>query len=109
VNTYLFYELANGDPDVCRDLIEHYMTQTTQQIRELKQALSSDSASTVSRIAHSMAGASLMVGIDSPVSLLRKLEEDGDQGDLSKAASLIVALDKEFKEIFTSLKKVGNG
>jgi HPt (histidine-containing phosphotransfer) domain-containing protein len=99
-----FLELADGDSKACRELVEFYLSKTTEQLQELKEAIARQSSSQVSTIAHSMAGASLMVGVDSIVPVLRTLEHRGEIDDLSGAPEDFDALVKNFKIVRAHLE-----
>jgi len=106
VNIKGFQDLCDGDPERLRELVELYLTQTTEQMLQLEKGIQTHSASTVSRIAHSIAGANLMVGVDSPVPLLRQLEHCGEQGEMTEARAIFEELDGQFKAMCIRLKEM---
>lgn len=101
-----FRELADGDPKTFVQLIDLYLSKTTEQLGELKKALRSRSAPSIERVSHSLVGSSLMVGMMSLVPILRELEECGERHDMEKAARLFEQLSMNFKKIEIGLKKV---
>jgi HPt (histidine-containing phosphotransfer) domain-containing protein len=104
VNIQGFQNLCE-DPDSLRQLIELYLTKTTEQMLELEKGIKSNSPSTVARLAHAIAGANLMVGVEAPVPLLRQLEDCGDKGELVKAGAIFEELDAQFKVLCGRLKE----
>jgi HPt (histidine-containing phosphotransfer) domain-containing protein len=99
-----FEELSDGDPAGLTELIELYMSKTGEQLNELKKAIVAQTAPTVARLAHSMIGANLMVGMTSLVPHLRKLEAAGEQGDLEAARPIFEEIRSEFDAIQEALR-----
>ena len=98
-------EFAGSDNGMWNELVSLYLTQTGDQLRQLRQALEDSDASRVVRIAHSCAGASGTCGMVSMHSRLRELEQRAKGGDLSSARGLFAPvsetlhLTKEFLKV----------
>jgi signal transduction histidine kinase/two-component SAPR family response regulator len=99
-------ELAGGDTEKLRELVELYLQQTTQQIVQIEAAVSANKAEEVRRVAHSCAGASATLGMTRLVPLLRDLERQGAEGSLPNAAQVCQDIAREFKLIQDTLAAI---
>jgi CheY-like chemotaxis protein/HPt (histidine-containing phosphotransfer) domain-containing protein len=82
-----------------QELVSLYLTQTTQQLEQLRVAVEQGNAERVSRLAHSCAGASSTCGMVAIVPLLRQLESMAGENDLGEAPKLFSAIVEEFHRI----------
>ena len=92
-------EFTDGSPDNLRELVDLYLTQTTEQLEKLRAALAASDAAEVRRVAHSCAGASATCGMRHLVPFLRELERQGRDGKLLNAAEVFEQAAREFKRI----------
>jgi CheY-like chemotaxis protein/HPt (histidine-containing phosphotransfer) domain-containing protein len=92
-------DLSDNDPVGLRDLIALYVKQTTGQLEQLQAAVHAADAKAVQRIAHSCAGASATCGMNPIVPILRELEKQGHDGQLTNASELAEAANREFIRI----------
>jgi HPt (histidine-containing phosphotransfer) domain-containing protein len=92
-------EFAGGSAENLEELIGLYLKQTTQQLEEIRAALSENNAERASRVAHSCAGASATCGIAGIVPLLRKMELLCQEADTSTAGGLMPAIEGEFERL----------
>jgi CheY-like chemotaxis protein len=92
-------DFTDGDPDNLRELVTLYLDQTKEQLDQLAAAVEAGTAQEVRRLAHSCAGASATCGVRRLVSLLRELERQGFEGQLTNAAELSAEAAKEFQRI----------
>ncbi|MFO1475500.1 MAG: response regulator [Verrucomicrobiota bacterium] len=97
-------EFTNGNFDDLRDLVTLYLKQTTGQVEQLIKAVQSGSAPEVRRIAHSCAGASATCGMIKMVPLLRDLEHQAEENNLSNAPALSQQVAEEFKRVCAFLE-----
>jgi HPt (histidine-containing phosphotransfer) domain-containing protein len=97
--------LSDGDTESLLELIELYLSKTTEQIHQLEKAIDHADSATIARIAHSLVGANAMVGMDFLLPLLRTLEQHGEKRDIGRARSSLKTLRKEFERIQEGLKK----
>jgi CheY-like chemotaxis protein/nitrogen-specific signal transduction histidine kinase len=81
-------EFTDGDKDNLRELVTLYLEQTEDQVKQLEAAVRADSAKEVRRLAHSCAGASATCGMRRLVPLLRELERQGSEEQLTNAIQL---------------------
>jgi HPt (histidine-containing phosphotransfer) domain-containing protein len=92
-------DFTDGDPQNLRELVELYLSQTEEQLGQLEAAVQAGTAPEVRRLAHSCAGASATCGIRRLVPLLRDLELQGAEGQLTSASQLSRQAGEEFKRI----------
>jgi CheY-like chemotaxis protein len=92
-------DFTDGDPENLRELATLYLSQTSAQLAELDLAVQAGSAQEVRRLAHSCAGASATCGMRPLVLLLRELERQGFEGQLTNADQLYHQATQEFARI----------
>jgi CheY-like chemotaxis protein len=92
-------DFTDGDPDNMRELVTLYLSQTKEQLEQLGAAVKTERALEVRRLAHSCAGASATCGMQRLVLVLRELERQGFEGQLTNAAQLHYQADEEFERI----------
>jgi HPt (histidine-containing phosphotransfer) domain-containing protein len=100
-----FRELSDDDPKGFRELAELYLTKTAEQVEELRAAIKALSYAQASRIAHSLVGANLMVGMNSVVPVLRALEQQAEQGNAQEVHAQFAEAERRFKVIQNVLKE----
>jgi CheY-like chemotaxis protein/HPt (histidine-containing phosphotransfer) domain-containing protein len=98
-------DFTNGSLEELRDLVGLYLKQTTGQIEQLAAAVKAGSAPEVRRIAHSCAGASATCGMVRIVPILRELEHQADEGNLTNAPDLSRKAEEEFNRIRIFLER----
>jgi HPt (histidine-containing phosphotransfer) domain-containing protein len=92
-------DFTDGNADSLRELVELYLDQTGKQMDQLGAAVQAGLPQDVRRIAHSCAGASATCGMRRIVPLLRQLERQGADEDLTGAAQVYESAVKELAEI----------
>ena len=92
-------DFTDGNPDNLRELVNLYLSQTAEQLDQLKAAVQADRVQEVRRLAHSCAGASATCGMRRLVPLLRELERQGADGRLTNAGELSHQAGQEFERI----------
>ena len=102
-------EFTDGSADNLRELVDLYLTQTTEQFDKMQAAVVARDAAEVRRVAHSCAGASATCGMKHLVPLLRELERQGRDGKLTNAADVFEHAGREFKRIrlFLEQRQIG--
>jgi len=105
MNIERFQALCDGDPTRLHDLIDIYLTETSEEIANIKKAIKAKSASHVARIAHTMLGAHLMVGLESQGILLRDIEHQAGLGNMKATAISFERFEKEFVTLRAELIK----
>jgi CheY-like chemotaxis protein/HPt (histidine-containing phosphotransfer) domain-containing protein len=97
-------DFTDGDPENLRELVALYLSQTEEQLGQLEAAVQTGTAQEVRRLAHSCAGASATCGVRNLVPLLRELERQGFEGQLTSAPQLSREAGEEFKRIRSFLE-----
>jgi len=92
-------DFTDGNPENLRELATLYLSQTSEQLEQLQAAVAAAKPKEVRRLAHSCAGASATCGMRRIVPLLRELERQGYEEQLTNAAELCPQLDQEFQRI----------
>jgi CheY-like chemotaxis protein len=97
-------DFTDGDPENLRELVALYLSQTKEQLEQLEAAIQAGTVQEVRRLAHSCAGASATCGIRRLVPLLRELELQGSEGQLTSATQLSRQAGEEFERIRSFLE-----
>jgi CheY-like chemotaxis protein/HPt (histidine-containing phosphotransfer) domain-containing protein len=92
-------EFTDGNPESLRELVTLYLDQTSGQLEHLEAAVASRNAAEARRLAHSCAGASATCGMRRLVPLLREIERQGIEGQLTNADEVCRAATREFELI----------
>jgi HPt (histidine-containing phosphotransfer) domain-containing protein len=85
----LLNEMAAIRGDGLRGLIDMYLTQADELLKDMQSAIEVGAAEDVKRLAHKLAGSSLVCGVTAMVQPLRALEQQGREGQLSDADQLL--------------------
>jgi CheY-like chemotaxis protein len=99
VNMERLMEFTEGDTENLRELVSLYLDQTEGQLAQLDAAVRANQPQEARRIAHSCAGASATCGVTKLVPLLRELERQGSQGQLTNGPQLMDEIAKEFARV----------
>ncbi len=102
-------DFTEGNQENLRELIELYLKQTGEQLEQLLAAIRASNAPEVRRLAHSCAGASATCGMARLVPLLRELERQGHEGQLTSAQKVCAEASQEFERIRLFLAPYQNG
>ena len=92
-------ELADGDKDTLRELIELFIKQTTRQLSQLEVAVQGKKAEEVRHLAHSCKGASATMGMAPLAAIFYELEKMGRAGVVDGAPPLLVSAASEFTRV----------
>jgi CheY-like chemotaxis protein len=92
-------DFTDGNPEGMRELVTLYLTQTSDQIKQLQAAIAAGSTKEVRHLAHSCAGASATCGMRRLVPMLRELEKQGSEGKLTSAPQICQDVTREFERI----------
>ncbi|MCU0782763.1 MAG: response regulator [Verrucomicrobia bacterium] len=92
-------DFTDGNADSLRELITLYLQQTSTQVEQLEAAVAANQPQEVRRLAHSCAGASATCGMRRLVPLLRELEKQGYEGQLTNGVELCKGVVQEFARI----------
>jgi signal transduction histidine kinase/HPt (histidine-containing phosphotransfer) domain-containing protein len=92
-------DLADGNPENLRELVDLYFEQTARQLTQLEAAVRANKTGEVRHLAHSCAGASATLGMNRLLTILQELERQGVDGALVNAEPLCADAAREFKRI----------
>lgn len=92
-------EMVDGDEVAMREIVEMYLTQTSELIRQLAAAVREGNAEGVRQLAHKCAGSSATCGAMGMVPPLRELESRGQKRDLAGARALAEEVEVRFVEV----------
>jgi signal transduction histidine kinase/HPt (histidine-containing phosphotransfer) domain-containing protein len=92
-------ELAGGDKDMLRDLVELFYKQTSKQLAQLETAVRANKTEEVRHLAHSCKGASATMGMAPLAAIFFELEKMGRAATLDGAAPRLADAVHEFKRV----------
>ena len=105
VNVERLLDFSAGDPQQLDELISIYITQTTQNLGRLKEALVRGQGDESIRLAHSAAGASATCGMDAMTTPFKEIERLSMEGRFPEAIGMYPALEQEFDRTQRFLKE----
>ncbi|HEY1787070.1 MAG TPA: response regulator [Verrucomicrobiae bacterium] len=92
-------ELADGDKDTLRELVELFTKQTTRQLSQMEAAVQANKAEELRHLAHSCKGASATMGMAPLAAIFHELEKLGRAGVVDGAAPFLAAAASEFTRV----------
>ncbi|HEX3625705.1 MAG TPA: response regulator [Verrucomicrobiae bacterium] len=92
-------ELADGDSNTLRELIELFTKQTARQLSQLDAAVRANKAEEVRHLAHSCKGASATMGMGPLAAIFYELEKMGRAGVVDGALPLVASANAEFTRV----------
>jgi response regulator RpfG family c-di-GMP phosphodiesterase len=95
----LLRELTLGDPVMFGEIIQLYLEQTREQLREMDEAITRLDADKLYQVAHKALGGSATCGLATIVPIFRQLEIMGKTRELAGAADFLAAARSTFAEI----------
>lgn len=87
-------------------LIETYLNDSVDRIRQLQAALSAQDADAYSKAAHSFKGSCTNIGAPLLAKICLDAESSGRNGDLGPAPAQVQAIEEEFVHVSDALKHV---
>jgi CheY-like chemotaxis protein/HPt (histidine-containing phosphotransfer) domain-containing protein len=90
-------EMAGGDKDMLRELVDLFYKQTSKQLIQLEAAIRAPNAEEVRHIAHSCKGASATMGMTQLAAIFFELEKKGRAAALDGSMSLFADASREYK------------
>ncbi|MBK8001182.1 MAG: response regulator [Verrucomicrobia bacterium] len=92
-------DFAGGSLENYNELVALYIKQTTEQLDQIRTAISERNSERMSRLAHSCAGASATCGMAAIVPLLRQVEYLGHDEKIDEASGILPSIDLEFERL----------
>jgi two-component system sensor histidine kinase/response regulator len=99
-------ELDDGDGAVMGEIIDEYLTQTTEGRLELVRLMSEGDNHALRRAAHTLRGASSNVGANGLASICSEMETPGGFDHLAGGAELLERFDAEFIRVRDALNRL---
>ena len=91
-----FLDRVMGDEELARDIFNEYLNEIPKRIEKIHEALDSGSILDANREAHTLKGSSANVGAVALQDISYQIEISTSDEDLTKAASLVPMLEKQF-------------
>lgn len=92
-------EATGGDHEFMRELVDLFLEDAAERLRELERAMSSQDIDQLGKCAHKLKGSSANVGADHMSHLAKTLEEKAKQSDLSEAPELIERIAEQLAQV----------
>jgi PAS domain S-box-containing protein len=102
-------EIAAGDPEFARELIDSFLIVNEQQLVALESAIREEDGEEVTLRAHMINGSSSNAGAMRMQVLALRIEQNGENGDFREALEALADLKSEFEEARDYLKGYLNG
>ncbi len=99
INLNSALERCAGDKEFLNEMLIEFLELASGQIDELKQAIESNDAETLAKVAHSVKGASANLGAEKLSETALKLEKCGKEAQLQEAEKLLNELNNQIKEL----------
>jgi signal transduction histidine kinase/DNA-binding response OmpR family regulator/HPt (histidine-containing phosphotransfer) domain-containing protein len=101
--------LVGGDRKALSELIDSYLTDTSDLLRDLQQAMKNKDADLLRRAGHTLKSSSLDFGAIILSKLGKQLEDIGKEKRTFSAAELITQVEAEYKQMRVTLERIGKG
>lgn len=92
-------EATGGDHEFMRELVDLFLEDATDRIRELEAAVSAKDTEQLGKCAHKLKGSSANVGADHMSQLAKTLEDTARRAELEGARELIERLHQQLNEV----------
>ncbi len=93
-----------GDEELLRELCQIFLEESPKLVRKLRQAVVDGNPEAVMRAAHSLKGELSYLGAGSASQIARRLEDMGDDKDLSQAVETLASLERELAHLHSAMK-----
>src|SRR6478736_5951742 len=97
-------ERLGGDEELLQELCEIFLDESPKLLQALRQAIVDTDSEAVMRAAHSLKGELGYLGAPGALQAARELEEMGHEGKLSRAAEVLLVLEREMASVHLALK-----
>jgi HPt (histidine-containing phosphotransfer) domain-containing protein len=98
-------DLTGGETEGLRELVDLYLEQTADQLRQIEAAIRDNKPDDVRREAHSCGGASATLGMMRLGRILKELESQGKAKSLTTATALCAEAHEELSRVREFLTK----
>jgi len=97
---------VEGDRNLLRDLVDAFLGEAPQLLREIKRAVKCGDCDKLFTAAHTLKGAASILEAQKASQTAEKLESSGEQQDLSEAGNLLITLTAEVRSLQTQLAEL---
>jgi HPt (histidine-containing phosphotransfer) domain-containing protein len=109
INPDRLQEVAMGDDEFLRELIDLYLSDAPAQLQALAGAVRSENGAAVSAAAHKLKGSCGNVGAEGLVALCQKLESSAKASRFDELPDLLRKATQEFAEVNEALHVMQTG
>jgi HPt (histidine-containing phosphotransfer) domain-containing protein len=96
----------NGDEGVLSEVIGLFLGDVPSQMEKIRQAVEQQNAKSLHAAAHALKGAAGCLGGGQAAAAARRLEEIGEQADLSQAVDAFATLEREIQRLTDAISKL---
>ena len=102
-------QLVGGDRAALSRLIDSYLADTSNLLRDLHQALDNENTDLLRRAGHTLKSSSLDFGAIALSKLGKRLEEIGKEKRTSGAVDLVPQAEAEYEQVRLTIERIGRG
>lgn len=92
-------EATGGDYEFMKELVDLFLEDAAERLRELEAAVASHDAEQLGKCAHKLKGSSANVGADHMSHLAKSLEERAKQANLEQAEEIVAMIAHQLSEV----------
>ena len=95
-----------GEPDVLANVLSLFLQEGRRRIGGIHLACRTGDAAEVHRVAHSLKGSAGNIGATALYLVCREIDDRASEGDMSGAALLVEALDREYARVEAEIARL---
>jgi HPt (histidine-containing phosphotransfer) domain-containing protein len=103
INWATALEMAGGDPDLMKELVQVFVDEGQQLLREIHNSLAAGDAALLRRSAHTLKGSLRIFEATPAAALAEQMETMGQQANLDAAEPVVAELDTFMVRVFKEL------
>jgi len=92
-------EATGGDYEFMKELVDLFLEDAAERLRELEEAVASGDADKLGKCAHKLKGSSANVGADHMSHLARSLEERAKQANFDRVDEIVALIAHQLSEV----------
>ena len=98
------HELAEGDASFLKEIFEAFISDASENIGVMREAVDEADASLLQKTAHTLKGSSSTLSAQGMADICKRLESIGASGSIVEATALIEQLVEEFSHVTLALE-----
>ena len=102
-------EELGGNPQILNELLETFLGETLDHLRQARQALAGSDPEAVRRAAHAIKGSCREVGANPLAELSQQLENPARDGHLDPDEALLASMESEFQRVHKQIREIIGG